>query len=192
MENLDFVNNAPNPKNVSMWPTGLRYGLIWGGTGILLTLIGFLTNTDPSLPETNIALKFVYGILGFGIAVWCVVMAIKQHRDQELGGYITLGRGMGMGTTVGLIAGLVTGAYMLLHVLVINPGWADQMLGAITEQYEEMGMAEDQIEQAMGFVGYMFNPVAQLVGGLINGVFLGFLIGLVAGAIMKRDAPKTL
>lgn len=60
------------------------------------------------------------------------------------------------------------------------------------EQYEEMGMAEDQIEQAMGFVGYMFNPVAQLVGGLINGVFMGFLIGLIAGAIMKRDAPKTL
>ena len=190
MENLDFVNNAPNPKNVSPWPTGLRYGLIWGGASILLTLISFLTNTDPSLPNTSTVLKFVYGILGLGIAIWCIVMAIKQHRDQELGGYITLGRGMGMGTIVGLVAGALSGAYMLLHVLVINPGWGDQMRSALMEQYETMGLADDQIEQSMSMVGFMFNPVFQLVGGLINGVFVGFLIGLIAGAIMKRDAPK--
>ncbi len=190
MENLDFAHAAPDPKTVSPRPTAIRYGLIWGGVGVLSTLIGFLTNTDPSLPSTATGLKWAYGLIGFGVAIWCVFMAIKHHRDNELGGYISLGRGMGMGTLVGLVAGAVTGIYMLLHTLVINPGWADDMKAALMEQYAEAGLAEEQAEQAIQFASFAFNPAFMVVGGLINGVFLGFVIGLIVGAIMKRDAPK--
>ncbi|HNE30365.1 MAG TPA: DUF4199 domain-containing protein, partial [Saprospiraceae bacterium] len=120
MENFD-TSNSTNPANVSYRNTAVRYGAIWGGVSILLTLIAFLTNTDPGMPETSGMMKALYSVVGIGAAIWAVVMAIKQHRDRELGGSITLGRAIMVGLMAGLVAGAIGAVFMLLYTSVINP-----------------------------------------------------------------------
>lgn len=188
MSTLD-APTTPNPSTVSYRATALRYGAIWGGASVLLTLIGYLTNTDPSLPTTGVAAKAIYGILGFGISIWAIVMAIKHHRDNELGGFISLGRGVMIGLTVGLVAGLIGAFFMLLYTTVINPDFADTLKASMEQQWADQGMSEEQIEAAGKFSGFMFNPVFTFLSQFLGGGIMGLIIGLIGGAVMKRERP---
>jgi hypothetical protein len=190
METYEFSQGAPPPGQVSVWPTALRHGAIWGAVGILVTLTAFLTDTDPALPSTGAMAKTLWFLIGTGAAVASVVMAILHHRDKELGGFLKLSRAMGMGVAVGLVAGALIGVYGILHVTVINPGWAEQMQAGMMEQMMEQGMADEQAEQTAGMFSFMFNPLFQLFGGLLNGAFMGFLIGLFSGLVLKKEQPS--
>lgn len=190
METYESPYVAPQPSQVSVWPTALRHGAIWGAVGILVTLTSYLTDTDPALPTTGSMAKTVWFLIGTGAAVVSVAMAILHHRDKELGGFLKLSRAMGMGAAVGLVAGAIVGVYGLLHVTIINPGWAEQMQAGMLEQMVEQGMADEQAEQTAGMFSFMFNPFFQLIGGLLNGAFMGFLIGLISGFFLKKEQPS--
>lgn len=187
METYDYSQSAPDPRQVSVWPTALRHGAIWGGAGVLITLAAFLTDTDPAMPTTGSMAKTLWFLIGTGAAIASVVMAILHHRDKELGGFLKLSRAMGMGAAVGVVAGALIGAYTLLHVSFINPGWSEQMMAATMEQMMEQGMSDEQAEQTAGMFSFAFNPFFQLFGGLLNGAFMGFLIGLISGFFLKKD-----
>ena len=125
MSTLD--SNPANPATVSLRPVALRWGLILAGISALLTLIGFLTDTDPSMPDTGTAVKLLYGLLGFGIMIACIVAAIRQHRDKDLGGYITLGRALMVGLVTGLVAGVLGAVFFMLYATIINPDFTENM-----------------------------------------------------------------
>lgn len=181
--------SSPNPSSVSYRQTALRYGAISGVASILISLIGFLTDTDPALPSTNGGIKAVYIIVGLGVAIWAIVSAIRHHRDRELGGYISLGRAVMVGLMVGLVAGAISMIYMFLYTTVINPDFSANMQAAMQEQWEAQGMSEEQIEMASQWSGWATGPVFMGVSQLFSGAFSGLLIGLIAGAIMKKDRP---
>lgn len=183
----NYSTGSPAP---SYRPVVLRYGAIWGGASILLTLIGFLTDTDPSLPNTSGGIKVLYTIVGFGISIWAIVMAIRHHRDQDLGGQITLGRAVLIGLMTGLVAGLIGGVFMLIYTNLINPTYADTIRDMSTAKMEEQGMSEEQIEMASGFTGWMFHPVFLFLSQVLGGAIAGTIIGLIAGAIMKREPAR--
>lgn len=189
MTTLDYKTGSTLP-NASYRPVAMRYGAIWGGVSIVLTLLGFLTNTDPSMPNTSTSIKIIYGLIGFGVSIWAVVMAIRHHRDRDLGGHITLGRAVMVGLMTGLVAGLIGGVFMLLYTSVINPGYSDTIRDMTSAQMEEQGMSEEQIEMAGGFTGWMFNPVFMFLSQVLGGAVAGIIIGLIAGAIMKRELPR--
>lgn len=180
---------TPDPASVSYRQTAMRYGAISGGASILMSLIAFLTDTDPALPTTNGGIKAVYTIIGLGVSIWAISSAIRHHRDRELGGYISLGRAVMVGLLVGLIGGIIGLVYMLLYTTVINPGFAENMQAAIQQQWEAQGMSEEQIEMASQWSGWATSPVFLAISQVIGGVFGGTLIGLIAGAIMKKDRP---
>ena len=119
MDTLDRPS-LPDPASTSNRSIALRFGAIWGGTTVLSSLIGFLTNTDPSMPDTG-PIKWVYMIIGLGVSVWAVVAAIRLDRDQ-LGGFIGLGRCAGLGTFIGLIAGVIGAAYSLFFPFSLHGG----------------------------------------------------------------------
>ena len=188
MSTLD--SNPANPATVSLRPVALRWGLILAGISALLTLIGFLTDTDPSMPDTGTAVKLLYGLLGFGIMIACIVAAIRQHRDKDLGGYITLGRALMVGLVTGLVAGVLGAVFFMLYATIINPDFTENMKDGMVAQWQAQGMSEEAIDQASK-IGFMFvNPYLLAVFNLIGGFFYGILIGLVAGAIMKKEPPQ--
>lgn len=186
---MDVLDNssAPDPATVSYKQIAMRYGAIWGGVSILTTLIAYLTNTDPSLPTTG-AIKYVYMLIGFAVAIWAIVTSIRTDRDQQLGGFISLGRCVGHGALSGLVAGVIGGIFILLYVTVINTGFEQQMRDAITAQYEAQGMSEEQIEMAMSMAGAFTSPAFMAIGQIFGGVLSGVIIGLIAGLVMKREA----
>jgi hypothetical protein len=179
--------NIPDASTVSVRPVSVRYGLIWGGISIAISLISFLLGVDPAMPDTGTAAKMIIGLIGFAVPAWAVFAAIKQHRDQELGGYLSLGRGIGVGTLSGLVAGVISAIWIVLYVMVINPGFTASLQEAQTAQMESQGMSEEQIEMAVSMAGWFTNPGFLAFSQLFGGVITGFILGLIIGAIMKRE-----
>ncbi len=178
--------SAPDPATVPYRDLAIRYGAIWGGVSILISLVGYLTNTDPAMPDAG-PMKWVYSLLGIGIAIWAIVTAIRIDRDQRLGGYIGLGRCIGLGSLIGLVAGAISSVFSLLYMTVINPGFGEQMKEAMIAQWEAEGMSEEQIEMALSMSSAFTSPTMLAVFGMIGGVLLGLVIGLIAGLVMKRE-----
>ncbi|MEM1121688.1 MAG: DUF4199 domain-containing protein, partial [Bacteroidota bacterium] len=82
-ENTDIIDQS----EVSFMPTALRYGLIGGGIITVLTLLSGVLGLN-----TSTAGGIASFVLSLGIYIWIVYAAIKHHRDEELGGFITMGR----------------------------------------------------------------------------------------------------
>ena len=178
---------APNPANVSYRQLAIRYGAIWGGVGIFLTLIGYLTNTDAALPSTSGMVKAVYSLISIGVAIWAIVTVIRIDRDEQLGGFISLGRCIGIGSLTGLVAAVIGAVFFTIYTSLINTNFQQTMQDAMIAQWEDQGMSEAAIEQALSMSSMFTGPVFMAITQLIGGVFIGLIIGLIAGLIMKRE-----
>ncbi len=185
MEFLD--QNAPDPAEVSAWPVSLRYGLIWGAVSIAVGLIGYLAGIDPAMPEPNLLAQVSLGLVGLLVSIWAVRAAIKHHRDEELSGYLSLGRGVKIGALSGLVAGALGAVWMILYATVINPGFSESIREAQMAQYESQGMSEDQIEMAVNMAGWFTNPVFLGFSQLFGSLMTGLVLGLIIGAVFKRE-----
>lgn len=185
MDTLDRPS-PPDPATVPYRPLAIRYGAIWGGVSIVTSLVGYLTNTDGSLPDTG-PIKWVYSLIGLAVAIWAITTVIRIDRDQQLGGYIGLGRCLGIGALTGVIAGAIGAVFTLLYMTVINPGFTDQLKEMMVAQWEEQGMGEEQIEMALSMSSAFTNPAMLSVWQVLGGALMGLIIGLVAGLVMKRE-----
>lgn len=180
---------TPDPANTSYRDLAIRYGAIWGGTGIFLTLIGYLTNTDAAMPSTSGAMKALYSLISVGVAIWAIVTVIRMHRDEQLGGFIGLGRCVGIGSLTGLVASVIGAIFFAIYTSVINTGFSEQIQEAMIAQWEAQGMSETQIEQAMSMSSMFTSPAFMALSQMIGGVLIGLIIGLIAGLVMKRELP---
>ena len=182
--------STPDPATVPYRQIAFRYGGIWAAISVVLTLLGFITGMDPSLPTTATGVKAVFYLLSFGVTIWAIASAIKEDRDKQLGGFINLGRCLGLGTLTALIASAISGLFTALYMTVINPGYQDQMKEAMMTQYEQQGMSEEQIEMALGIAANFTSPVMICIFAVVFGTLFGFIFSLIIGAIMKREALR--
>ena len=104
-----------DPKTVAMQPTAMRYGLYWGVAGVLVTLVSYLLGGEVASTGWD-AYNIISSVLSLAITVGVIYYAIKYHRDQELGGYITTGRCASLGAFTGIFAGLISGLFMFIFL----------------------------------------------------------------------------
>jgi hypothetical protein len=189
MSNSDQLSAPPDPKTVSYKHLAMRYGLIWGGAGIFLTLLGYLTNTDPQMPDTSTWAKILHIIVGYGIAIWAVYASIKTDRDAQLGKYISLSRCVGHGTLIGVYAGLLTGVFMLIFTWFIAPDYLEILKNAELAKAAAQGANDEALEMTESILSFFFNPISFAIMAVIVTVITGLIIGLIVGLIMKRERP---
>src|SRR5690606_5939007 len=156
MTTLDEPMGYIDPKDVSPQPTALRYGVIWGLLGILLGLIAYLAGwTDVSGSNAMSGGSMISSILSIALNVTILVMAIKYHRDKELGGYITFGRGFKTGMLTTFFYAIIAALWMAVFINFIATDMMENIQNAMYEQWEAQGLSDEQIEQAQQFTGFM-------------------------------------
>lgn len=185
MATLDNPTNAPDISQVPFRQTAIKYGGIGGAVTVLLGLIFYVTGmTDPE--DQGSTGNTVANILNYAVLIGAIVMAIKYHKEQELGGYLTIGRSIGLGTLTGLIIGLIGAVWTVIFFTFIDPDMLETIREVAMEQAIAGGAPEDQIEGMMKF----FTSVPFFAMAIIlASVLMGLVVGLIAGAIMKKEPP---
>jgi len=186
MTTLDNPGNTIDPKQVSMRPTAMRYGLIGG---LILIAFGLVVNVS-GLNQPGSSMSWVTGLISVAIFAAVLVIAVKYHRDQELGGYITFGRSFGLSMLTVLIMAVLGAIFTYVYMAFIDPSMADQMLEMTREQYESMGMSEEQIEQSLSMAKTFMQPHWAALMGILGNLFFGAIVGLIISAVMKKNPPE--
>lgn len=190
MSTLDNLNETNQPSNVSPWPGALRYGLITGmalvAISLLLSLAGVVDPTNQSNPGNWLA-----SILSYAIMITGMAMAVKNHRDNELGRYISFGRSFLVGFIVIIVASVLSLVYTYVYFTVIDPGMLEAILEASRDQMiEQRGLSEEDADQAMAMTSFMFTPGMMALLGTLGSALFGAIFALIVAAIMKRNPPE--
>lgn len=185
MPTLDNPTHIPDIPTVPFRQTAIKYGLIGGGVSVVFGLIFYITGmTDPTDPEATS--NTIANIINYAVLIGTMVMAIKFHKENELNGYLTMGRSIGVAVLTGLIMGVVGAIWTAIFFTFIDPAMLDAIRDMALEQAIEGGAPE---EQAEGMIGFFTSIPFFIAIMLISGVVIGLVVGLIAGAVMKKDPP---
>ncbi|MEO5571303.1 MAG: DUF4199 domain-containing protein [Bacteroidia bacterium] len=162
----------------------VKYGLITAVTGIVISMIIFLIGLDKSQTGENL------GYINIVILIAAMVMAVKERRENELGGFIEFGQAFSTGMMVVLIASAITAVYTFLYISVINPGFRDYVLQKQITKMETSGQSQEQIDMALPYVEKFMTPVMMTLFTFLGGLVVGVIIALIIAAIMKKSNPN--
>lgn len=188
MSTLDHPNSGVDPSTVSFWPTALRYGVIGGLIMVVYGLVGNITGI--SKPSSGFGLVIANLFITIGLYVSILVVAIRGHRDGDLGGYISFGRAFIVGLVAAVIMGILSAIFQYVYITMIEPDFAATMVAEMEQMYLDMGLDEAQVDEAMKQVEGNFTATAMFTSGLLYSVGFGAFISLIVAAIMKKNPPE--
>jgi len=164
--------------------TALQFGIILGIVSILISVIIY-------------ALGMAYdqdwktGMIGFLAMIIIIFLGIKKYKEFN-GGFLTLGEALKTGITIALIGAIISVIYSYVFMNFIEPDFiANTMAGAEEKMLERNpNLTDEQIEQALSFSRKMMSPGIMSQIGLLWSVFLGFIISLISGLILKKTEDQ--
>lgn len=167
-------------KTATVSSTAMRYGLIVGLICVIYSFI--LAMTDNSMNRALSSITYLFIIVG-------MVMAFKYFK-QHNGGFMSYGQGLGIGSLMSLIAGLLTSVFMYIYAKFIDTEMMNRAMEMQRVEMEKQGMEDAQIDQAMEMASKFSGPEMILIGGTIGMLIVGFIIALIVSAIMKHTRPE--
>ena len=159
----------------------LNYGIILGFAGIILNL-GLYAFGNVYKPH------WLFAILGIGVTIAIIVLGIKKFKTQN-SGFLKLGEALKIGLGIALISGIIGVIYMLIFANFIEPEHYKNIVEAQMNAALEINpdMSEDQIEASQKMLNMTSGPAIGSAIAIIGSLFMGFIISLIGGLIMKKS-----
>ena len=178
------LHEQPQPSFQSL---AFRYGII---AVLLLVTVDLLSRlsgfVDPADPDTNINGLLLFP-LNWIIMIGSFFYGIKQHRDEDLGGFITFGRGFRFSLTAGLIIVGITVLWTFIYLQFVDPGLLELSREVAESQMEEQGVDPESMS---GWLD-ISTSLPFVLGTVAVFRFLGTLLcGLIAAGVASRNAPE--
>lgn len=166
----------------------LRYGILGG---LISIIYGILSNLlGLSNPGSGMGMVALGTIISLGIYAGFLVVAVKKHREEDLKGYITFKRAFSVAFFTALIMGIMSSLFQMVYINFIDPSFIDSALEYSRELMENMGLNEEQMEEAMARSRDAYKPVRFLISAVIGTSFIGALTSLVVAGVLNRKAPE--
>lgn len=184
LDNPNIIDPSTVPYAKKAFNQGLIGSLILIAVGLVFNLTGLVE------PGKNNAMVWVANLVNWAIIGYFIYAATTSHRDEDLGGYISYGRAFGVGAIVVLAIAVVTIVWSYIYFAFIDPDVFDTIREASMEQMiNQQGMSEEEAEEAMGVLSFMWNPgMMSIIAGLGTAV-AGLIIDLIISAVVKKDNP---
>lgn len=157
--------------------TALKWGVIIGIISILYSTVIMVTGQIG-----NQLLTYpVYLIIGVGL-----YLAMNDFKKENQG-IMSYGQGLGIGTLMSAVSGLISSFFSMAYMKFIDPTITDQIMKKAVEDMEKKGIPDEQIDQAMEMSKMFMSPGAMFVMGLLGSILIGFILSLIIAAILKKD-----
>lgn len=167
---------------------GVAAGLVVG-----ILLVGIVVSNPDQPPST---LGMVLGYLIMLVALSLVFVAIKRHRDIDLGGVIRFWRAFGLGLGVSFVASLV---YVLAWEVALawtGVDFAASWTTMLIEQEKAKGVTGPALEQFIAgmeqFKRDYANPMYRLPMTFTEIFPLGAIVSLISAAILRNSRVLAL
>lgn len=182
------LDNQEELIEYDSWAVPLKSGAIWALIAILISLATYLTVGI----ETGMSITSVLSFIANGLlAVVMLYLAMKNHRDQNLAGFLSFGQGMVVGLKTTLIFTLLLIVYNFFFTTFIEPDLAKDIFAEQIEQLEEAGTPDEQIEMTEKMFKIFTNPLVMALMTLLYSFLMGIILSLLAAAIAKNERIGT-
>lgn len=159
----------------------LNYGLLTGGGLVLFSLLMYSLDIDFKNPLMYLAFLILAGGIFLGI---------KSYRDKCLGGFISYGKCIAVGTMISLYASILLAIYSYLFFTFFDQSMVQKVLDATEEDLIKKGMPDEQIEIAMKYTAKFMQPLWMSVMSILMYTFWGTIISLIFGIFTKKVDPS--
>lgn len=193
------MENSTVHSNPSPWPIAVKFGVMGGVVFIFLNLFQYLMGMMDidKIMENAGSFSFSNVLGGLGIAALSYILftliywlAVKAYRE-ELGGFITFGKGFKVSFFSVLIKAVVVLLWGFVFHYLINPGFSEGMLEMMGEVMQQSsGGDEEAMEMVMNMYSYMYNPFSMSLMGALGTITGGGLLSLIAAAIGQKEGPN--
>jgi hypothetical protein len=163
----------------------LRFGLILGGMFAAFPLLLFVLGLDKEK-----SVQSVSTFVNLAITITVLYFAIRDRRDQEGKGFMSLGEGFGRGFKVSLVGAFISTLSSYAYFNWINPGIIDFMRLQQEEEMIARGASDAEVEQAMKVMEGWMSPNVMIVVGFIAIILLCLVISLILAAVLKKEDPS--
>jgi hypothetical protein len=171
------VDSAPTTRDA-----GIRFGLI----SALISIFYFLAITMAGL-----TLQGPAGWFQWMIGAVLIFLAHKYYKDNG-SGFMNYGQGIGIAFWMGLISSIISAVFTFIYAKFIDTTFIDNLKDAQLEKFQEQGMSETQIDQAMKISEMFFTPGAMMIMGLIIGILGTIVIALIVTIFTQKKNPDTV
>ena len=166
--------------------TVLKWGLITGMVYVVFSLIGNLLGIQQG---GNFGLALLSNFLLMLATFFTIYLGVKETRDESGKEYFTMGEGFVAGFKMALIAAVIAVVFSFVYLQFIDPDMMENMLETTEDQWDEMGVPEENREMGRKMQGYFTNPFVLSAFVLAQVLFWGAIKSLVAGIILKKNPP---
>ncbi|HCE55398.1 MAG: DUF4199 domain-containing protein [Lutibacter sp.] len=168
-------NQEITPKQIM-----LNYGLMLGFASVLISVALYAMGKTYE-PHWSV------GVISTMITVAVIILGIKKIKEIN-NGFLSLSEALKTGLGIALISGLILVAYNLIFVTFIEPEYFARMLEVQQQKMIEMypNFSDEQLEASLEMSKKMSGPMINSAIIIIGSLFLGFIISLIGGLIMKK------
>ena len=182
---LDKFEEPLNESNVSIMDNVKKWALISALVGIVFQLLQQVTG----VMTKGFGVIALYSIVSIGVSVAIYVFALKEHRDQELGGFMSFKRAFLLAFTIGIVSSVIALVFNYVYMNFINHGALEAQLEMTRGMMEKMGLPEDKLDEAIEKQRQAMSSPMSMLTGLLGAGFIVAILSLIIAAIMKKDRP---
>ena len=168
----------------SMKSTIINFGLLLGGISVVFQLMLYFLDMHYKNDSTAgiVSLVIMIGVLLYAF------IYIKKSNE----GFLSLGEALKIGMGVALVSALVGVVYTQILMNFLDPDTLKKSLELNMEnlRIQNPEMPQDALDTARSMQEKMSSPLILTAIQIIFALFLGFIVSLIGGLIVKKSRPE--
>ncbi|SFU55877.1 Protein of unknown function [Pustulibacterium marinum] len=154
--------------------------------GVLLGLITIAIAVIMYVTGLVYTYNWVSGVVGFLVMIAFIVLGMSTFKKENT--YLSLSQALKIGIGISLIAGILGALYQFVFFNYIDPEFMAKVLENSRHQIIEQNpeVTQQQLDQIASMQENFSSPIITAAMGILSSLFLGFIISLISGLIMKK------
>jgi len=171
-------------QNPSIKTTIINFGLVLGGITVVFQLMLFFLDMHY---KNDSSVGIVSLVIMIGLLLYAFI-----HYKKSNEGFISLSEALKIGLGIALISALLGVVYTQILVNFLDPDTMKKQLELSMETLRSKNpeMPQEALDSARSIQEKMSSPLILSAVQIIFALFIGFIISLIGGLIVKKSRPE--